>query len=156
MKVEDYILSAHIQNQKWCAAKFILFIAVQCFVIITLRAQSDSVSTGMASYYAHKFQGRRTASGELFDQDRLTAAHKYLSFGTQVQVTNLSNDSTVIVTINDRLPKSSSRMIDLSYSAAQQLNFVRKGLTKVRIELMPPVATPDQNQMLQRDSTGSE
>lgn len=90
--------------------------------------------TGTASYYADKFEGRKTSSGEIFKQNKLTAAHKTLPFGTLVKVTNLSNDSVVIVKINDRLPPSSSRMIDLSRKAAEQLNFIRKGLTKVSME----------------------
>ncbi|MFN8699963.1 MAG: septal ring lytic transglycosylase RlpA family protein [Flavobacteriales bacterium] len=111
--------------------------------------QVDSVSTGVASYYANKFEGRKTSSGELFRQDSLTAAHKTLPFGTLVKVINLSNDSTVIVKINDRLPKSSSRSIDLSLRAAKQLNFVRKGLTQVRIEVLPPVR--EEGQVVQEE-----
>jgi rare lipoprotein A len=89
--------------------------------------------TGTASYYGNSLEGRRTASGEIFRQDSLTAAHKTLKFGTLVHVKNLKNDSIVIVKINDRLPRSSSRIIDLSLRAAKQLNFVRAGLTKVQL-----------------------
>ncbi len=89
---------------------------------------------GTASYYAHKFNNRKTASGEIFKNDSLTAAHKTLHFGTIVKVTNLSNDSVVYVRINDRLPKKSSRIIDLSKAAAKKLNFISKGLTQVFIE----------------------
>lgn len=120
-----------------------LFIVFMLFSEHTF-GQVDSVSTGVASYYANKFEGRKTSSGELFRQDSLTAAHKTLPFGTMVKVTNLSNDSTVVVKINDRLPKSSSRSIDLSLRAAKQLNFVRKGLTQVRIEVLPPVREEEQ------------
>lgn len=88
---------------------------------------------GTASYYGNSLEGRRTASGEIFRQDSLTAAHKTLKFGTLVHVKNLKNDSVVIVKINDRLPRSSSRIIDLSLRAAKQLNFVRAGLTKVQL-----------------------
>jgi rare lipoprotein A len=101
-------------------------------------AQTDSVLTGIASYYHHKFEGRKTSSGQIFRQDSLTAAHKSLPFGTRVEVKNLSNDSTVIVVINDRLPQSSKRSIDLTYRAASQLNFIRKGLTKVEMRILPP------------------
>lgn len=94
----------------------------------------ESLEKGKASYYASKFEGRRTASGEVFRQDSLTAAHKTLPFGTFVKVTNTKNDSTVIVKINDRLGKSSSHSIDLSLRAAKQLNFVRQGITTVTIE----------------------
>ena len=100
------------------------------------------ISTGVASYYANKFDGRRTSSGEVFRQDSLTAAHKNLPFGTMLKVTNLSNDSVVYVKVNDRLPQSSKRMIDLSLTAAKQLNFVRKGLTQVKIEIVPKDPEP--------------
>jgi rare lipoprotein A len=93
----------------------------------------DVYQTGTASYYANKFEGRKTASGEIFRQDSLTAAHKTLPFGTMLKVTNLSNDSVVIVKVNDRIG-TYSRVIDLSLKAAQQLNFVKKGLTKVSLE----------------------
>jgi rare lipoprotein A len=96
-------------------------------------SNKDIYQTGTASYYANKFEGRKTASGETFRQDSLTAAHKSLPFGTILKVTNLSNDSVVIVKVNDRIGNS-SRVIDLSLKAAQQLNFVQKGLTKVTLE----------------------
>lgn len=89
---------------------------------------------GRASYYANKFEGRRTSSGEIFKQNQFTAAHKTLAFGTLVKVTNLKNDSTVVVKINDRLSKSSSSVIDLTTKAAKQLNFIRNGHAQVKIE----------------------
>lgn len=105
---------------------------------------TDSLETGVASYYASKFNGRRTSSGEIFRSDSLTAAHKTLPFGTLVRVTNLKNDSVVIVKINDRLPKSSKRVIDLTYHAAKQLNFIRAGITKVTLEQVgtAPIVVP--------------
>jgi rare lipoprotein A len=90
--------------------------------------------TGIASYYAKRFEGRKCANGEIFKHNQLTAAHKTLKLGTYVRVTNLKNDSVVIVKINDRLPKKSKRSIDLTMKAATQLNFVSRGLTKVKIE----------------------
>ena len=98
-----------------------------------MSGSTNVYQTGTASFYANKFEGRKTASGETFRQDSLTAAHKSLPFGTKLKVTNLSNDSVVIVRVNDRLGNS-SRVIDLSLKAAQQLNFVQKGLTKVTLE----------------------
>lgn len=123
----------------------ILFIISTC----ALKAQQDTLvvlndtinktmDTVTASFYAKKFEGRRCASGELFRHNKLTAAHKTLPFGTWVKVTNLSNDSVVIVKINDRLPARSKRGIDLTLSAAKQLNFVRKGLTRVVLVAIPP------------------
>ena len=94
------------------------------------------VTNGIASYYAQKFNGRKTSSGEKFSNENLTAAHKKIKFGTYVLVRNLKNDSTVIVKINDRLPQKSKRLIDLTFKAAQQLNFIKSGLTKVEITVL--------------------
>ncbi len=113
-----------------------------CIILFLLKSisfsQTDSVKTelGIASYYAKKFDGRRCTSGQIFRNDSLTAAHKKLKFGTLVKVTNLKNDSSVIVRINDRLPKKSHRSIDLTLRAAKQLNFIKFGLTKVKIEVL--------------------
>lgn len=89
--------------------------------------------TGVASYYGAKFHGRKTASGAIYHKDSLTAAHKTLKFGTVLKVTNLENDSVVVVKVTDRMGRS-SHIIDLSYAGARQLNFVRNGIAKVRIE----------------------
>lgn len=91
---------------------------------------------GIASFYAKKFNGRKTSSGERFNNDSLTAAHKTLKFGTYIKVRNLKNDSVVIVKVNDRLPKRSKRSVDLTLRAAKQLNFVKSGLTKVEITVL--------------------
>ncbi len=95
---------------------------------------TESREIGQASYYANHFHGRKTSSGEYFNQNLLTAAHKTLKFGTIVKVTNLSNDSIVFLKINDRLGRSSHRAIDVTTSAAKKLNFLRKGVAKVTIE----------------------
>ncbi len=92
------------------------------------------IQTGKASYYSRKFQGRETSSGEIFKHNKYTAAHKTLPFGSIVRVVNLENDSIVYVKINDRLPKTSKRLIDLTRKAAVELNFIKKGLTKVVVE----------------------
>lgn len=89
--------------------------------------------TGHVSYYANKFHGRRTSSGAIYHKDSLTAAHKTLKFGTLLRVTNLANDSTVIVKVTDRMGKS-PHILDLSYAGAKQLNFIRNGIAKVKIE----------------------
>jgi rare lipoprotein A len=104
--------------------------------LLSFIAPESKVQTGIASYYHDKFNGRKTSSGEIFSNDNLTAAHKTMKLGTWVKVTNLKNDSVVIVKINDRLPKTSTRLIDLSVRAAKQLNFIRAGLTKVRMEVI--------------------
>lgn len=97
---------------------------------------SDSllvIQEGTASYYGKRFHKKRTASGEIFDMHEYTAAHKHLPFGTLIKVTNLKNDYEVIVKINDRLPKNSRRIIDLSRTAADQLDMLRDGLTPVQL-----------------------
>ena len=96
--------------------------------------QSNSlVEAGMASWYGSAFQGRRTASGERFDMNQLTAAHKTLPLGTVVQVRNPLNGKTVDVTINDRGPFIKGRVIDLSYRAALALGIVQAGRLPVEV-----------------------
>ena len=91
---------------------------------------------GEASYYADAFHGRTTASGERFDMNDLTAAHRKLAFGTHVRVKNLANGREVIVRINDRGPYVGERVIDLSYGAARQLDMVNAGVVPVDIEIL--------------------
>ena len=98
--------------------------------------KTQAKNIGIASFYANKFNGRKTSSGEIFYNHKLTAAHKSIKLGSYVIVRNLKNDSTVIVKINDRLPQRSKRSIDLSFKAAQQLNFIKNGLTKVEITVL--------------------
>jgi rare lipoprotein A len=92
------------------------------------------VAEGRASYYANKFHGRRTASGEHFDKHDYTAAHRSLPFGTKVKVTNLANGRNVVVRINDRGPFKKSRIIDISPAAAKDIGIVSSGIGNVRIE----------------------
>ncbi|MFV3307317.1 septal ring lytic transglycosylase RlpA family protein [Pseudomonas sp. NY15181] len=89
---------------------------------------------GTASYYGKAHHGKRTASGERFNLNALTAAHRTLPFGTRVKVTNLNNGRSVVVRINDRGPFGRGRIIDLSRAAAEQLNMLRTGTAPVRLE----------------------
>ena len=89
---------------------------------------------GQASWYGSQFANRPTASGTLFDPEKLTAAHRKLPLGTKVVVTNLHNGRSVLVTINDRGPYWGNRDIDLSYRAARVLGMVRRGVARVRID----------------------
>ena len=91
---------------------------------------------GVASYYAHKFHGRKTASGERYDENKQTAAHRTLPFGTLVRVTNLANDRSVEVWINDRGPWVKGRIIDVSFAAAKQLGLIGPGTAKVRVRVL--------------------
>jgi rare lipoprotein A len=98
--------------------------------------EDDSVTFGRASFYHDKFNGRKTSSGEIFSQKKLTAAHKTLPMGTYVKVTNLKNRKSVIVKVNDRLPPHSKRSIDMSKEAARELHMIKSGLAKVSIEIV--------------------
>lgn len=92
--------------------------------------------TGIASWYGPGYHGRRTSSGERFDQDALTAAHERFAFGTRVRVTLLSTGRSVVVRINDRLPRR-DRVIDLSRAAARKIGLIGPGTGRVRIEVVP-------------------
>lgn len=102
---------------------------------------------GVASWYGKFFQGRTTASGEPFDENQFTCAHRTLPLGSVLRVTNLRNNKSVIVTVNDRGPVPESRVIDLSRAAADALGFSERGLAPVKVELIgtnPQVAQLDQ------------
>ncbi|MBW3544498.1 MAG: septal ring lytic transglycosylase RlpA family protein [Bacteroidetes bacterium] len=90
--------------------------------------------TGMASYYADRFHGRKTASGELYDTAAFTAAHRTLPFGTLVSVIHISTGDSVVVRINDRGPHSQKRIIDLSKAAAKALKMYTKGIARVTLK----------------------
>lgn len=91
---------------------------------------------GAASWYGPKFQGRRTASGEKFDKENLTAAHPTLPFDTLVRVTNEANGKSVVVRINDRGPFSGKRIIDLSQRAAQVIGMMKTGVGSVKLDVI--------------------
>jgi rare lipoprotein A len=97
---------------------------------------SARIQYGTASYYADKFEGRKTMSDEVFRQGKMTGAHNSLPLGTWVRVTNLHNKKSVVVKINDRLHPKNKRLVDLSKAAARQLGFMGEGLTKVRLEVL--------------------
>lgn len=89
---------------------------------------------GRASFYGLRFKGRPTASGEIFDPQAMTAAHRTLPFGTRLRVTNTSNGRSVVVRINDRGPYAHGRIIDLSRAAAERLEMIRSGTARVTLE----------------------
>lgn len=93
-----------------------------------------SIKKGIASFYHDKFEGRKTATGEVFDNNKYTAASNTLKLGTYVKVTNLSNGEVIYVRVNDRMAKTNDRLIDLASVAAKKLNFHKKGLAKVKVE----------------------
>lgn len=95
-----------------------------------------ALQTGVASYYGPGFHGRRTANGETFNQNAMTAAHRTLPFGTKLKVTNLNNGQTAIVRVNDRGPYVGGRVIDLSVAAAKQIGSTHSGTAKVKLEVV--------------------
>jgi rare lipoprotein A len=99
-------------------------------------AKFQLVEEGVASYYAEEFHGHTTSNGETFNKDDLTAAHQTLPFNTKVKVTNLENNKSVVVRINDRGPFKDNRIIDLSYEAAKQIGLLLHGSGKVRLEVI--------------------
>jgi rare lipoprotein A len=103
---------------------------------LSVASAMAQVQVGKASFYADKFEGSPTASGEKYRASRLTAAHKTLPFGTKVRVTNLANNETVVVTINDRGPFVEGRIIDVSKSAAERLSFFNQGTAEVKLEIV--------------------
>lgn len=96
----------------------------------------DSAQTGVASYYHSKFNGRLTASGEVYDESKMTAAHNRIPMGTLIKVTNLRNKRSVVVRVNDRLHHRNTRLVDLSKAAAAKLGYLARGLTRVKVEVL--------------------
>jgi rare lipoprotein A len=102
----------------------------------------ETTQVGTASWYGPGFHGKETASGETFDQNALTAAHRTLPLGTEAQVTNLETGQSVNVKINDRGPYVKGRHLDLSKAAAKQIGLTKKGVAKVKIKAKKPLAKP--------------
>ena len=97
---------------------------------------ATEIDGGMASYYGDELAGNRTASGERFDPDKLTGAHRSLPFGSMVRVTNVSNGDSVVVRINDRGPFAHGRVIDVSQAAAREIDMHRSGTARVKLALL--------------------
>lgn len=124
------------------------FLALSLFVLALVSGCASQPSStvdphgytavGKASWYGRNHHGKRTASGERFNQNSLTAAHRTLPFGTELRVTNLSNDRSVIVRVNDRGPYGRGRIIDVSRQAAEALGMVNTGTARVRLESLAP------------------
>jgi len=123
-------------------AKVILPVALVLAACCPCRAPSSpagqgKVLHGKATYYSDALDGRKTASGETYDKDKLTAAHRTLPFGTKVKVTNVANGKSVVVTINDRGPfGKKERIIDLSRAAAEKIGMIQAGVVEVTVEIL--------------------
>lgn len=129
-----------------CALSLMLFVLVSgCSLLTTSPRLAEppdgrASQTGIASWYGPGFHGRATASGEIYNQNEFTAAHRTLPLGTRVMVTNLENGNATEVSINDRGPFANGRIIDLSYAAAQSIAMVGPGTALVRIDVIDGLA----------------
>lgn len=110
---------------------------VALLFVFAWTATARQVETGFASWYNRGFHGLRTANGENYDHEALTAAHRTLPFGTHVRVTRLDTGANVVVRINDRMPEGPGHVIDLSGAAARQLELLRVGISRVSLEVVP-------------------
>ncbi len=119
-------------------AIILLFIGVNLIATDTTKTElsKPKILYGTASYYSNSFNGKKTANGEIFSQKKMTAACNVLPLGTWLRVTNLRNGRSVLVRTNDRLHSRMKRVVDLSRSAAEKLNYVKSGLTRVRVEVL--------------------
>jgi rare lipoprotein A len=118
-----------------CAA-FSMISAVHAQQASAPGASSGDASEGKVAHYGARFNGRKTASGERFDMNAMTMAHKTLPFGTRVKVTNLANKKSVVVRVNDRGPSSPDRIGDLSTGAARKIGMTRAGVADARLEVV--------------------
>lgn len=99
-------------------------------------SSTESANCGVATYYADLFQGKRTASGELYDKNKLTAAHRTLPIGTKIKITRVDNHKSVVVRVNDRGPHSRNKMLDVSKAAAEKIGLTKVGKATVKLEII--------------------
>ena len=101
-----------------------------------VKAAKPKILYGTASFYSNSFNGKKTANGEIYSHKKMTAACNVLPLGTWIKVTNLRNGKSVVVKTNDRLHSKMKRVVDLSREAADKLDYVKSGLTRVRVEVI--------------------
>src|SRR5262245_11641492 len=120
-------MSAPVRTQQ---ATLVAILVTLAMLSMVGSAAAQAREEGVANFYSDKFEGRKTASGEVYDKNALTAAHKKLPYGTKVKVTNVESGQSVVVTVNDRMATSNSAVIDVSRRAAEELGFVAAGRAK--------------------------
>lgn len=124
-------------NIKLISTFLVIFLSIS-----SLFSQNTYIEKGKASYYGDEFNGKKTTSGEIYNMNDYTAAHRTLPFGTKVKVTNIKNNKTVIVRINDRGPFKHGRIIDLSKAAAKEIDLIKYGVVEVKIETVSDKIEP--------------
>ena len=125
-------MSALVKTQQATLAAILVTLAALAMIG---SAAAQVREEGVANFYSDKLEGRKTASGEVYDKNALTASHKKLPYGTKVKVTNAENGKSVVVTVNDRMAASNPAVIDVSRRAAEELGFVGAGKVKVTLEV---------------------
>lgn len=136
-------------NRNLMNLKLLILAVLLSFTQLSLMGQSlkkkGDTAKGEASYYHSKFHGRKTASGEIYDKFKLTAAHRTLPYGTMIKVTNLRNRRSIVIKVNDRGPYAKGRIVDLSFAAASKIDMIKEGVATVEVEIisMPGEKTDD-------------
>ena len=115
---------------------FSLIVLGSSYILSAQQCVPPTCTVGMSSYYGKKFAGKKTASGDVFNPNEMTAAHRTYKFGTKLKVTNPLNNKSVIVTVNDRGPFIKGRELDLSRAAFEKIADIRKGVLKVTVEII--------------------
>lgn len=136
MKIQIYILFAFLITAGMFPVSQAHAQVADSSSVKSKKQKSNRILYGQASFYSAKFEGRKTANGEIFRHSKLTAACNALPFGTWIKITNLRNGKTVTVKVNDRLHHKTRRLVDLTKTAAHQLGFVKHGLTRVKVEVL--------------------
>jgi rare lipoprotein A len=113
----------------------VIIITLSLATICLYEIATAQTEEGIANFYSDKFQGRKTASGAVYDKNKFTASHKTLPYGTKVRVTNLENGKNVVVTVNDRMKSSNPAVVDVTRRAAQDLGFAKAGKAKVKLDV---------------------
>ncbi|EIC20647.1 rare lipoprotein A [Thiorhodovibrio frisius] len=134
MKTNTFATIAHRRLPVAVAGLLLLLIALPGMAAV--KPAPGAVQSGMASFYHDSLHGNRTASGQVYDKNRVSAAHKTLPLGTKVKVTDLETGRSIVVPINDRGPFVRGRVIDLSRRAAAKLDMIKRGVTRVQIEVL--------------------
>jgi len=132
LKMLSTILSVITRTSIYSSLLLVIFLAGCGSPLVKALATEE----GLASYYGTEFHGRRTSNGETFDKDALTAAHRTYPFNTMLRITNLKNGMQIDVRVNDRGPVKPERIVDLTYGAAKEIDMVRDGLARVRVEVL--------------------
>lgn len=137
-----------VRKQNRMRKKLFVLVSLLIVMMVSVPLCAQNLMTGKASYYANKFHGRKTSSGEIYHRDSLTCAHRTLPFGTRLKVRNLNNGREVVVEVNDRGPFCEGRIVDLSYAAAKEIGILRRGVARVEVEMVLPFSLQKEEEFI--------